>query len=730
MTLFGTADMSLGISVILRDQFTAGSQRVSQSMRTMDATARRMQENQMRMQRNFNAAGAMVGIGAINQMRKWISTGADFAYTMTYVDAIAEKNGTTFEELNQKAKKLGETTMFSAVEVASAMRFMAMAGMDTAEIFNNIDAATNLAGSTMSDLGGKGGAADILTNVMKGFKIESTESARVADILAKATSSANTNLFDMGEALKYAASTSKDLNVSLEESAAMVMMAGDAGIQGSMAGTAMENMMRYITVAAGGDKKKANESLGMLGLSAADLRDTKGNLLPIADLMNKIGQAGTQMELGGVNMQNIYMRLFGVRGKREGSLMLRNMADYEKFVALLRDGSAGTAPNIMDKMMGSMQGNIFKLTSAWDTFKISFTEALAPVLFPLLKIVTFLLQTVSAIMSTGFGKFLTILGVGFIIAKTASMAYRAVIATIRLLHMQVGTTMSASAAQTVAGYNSMTGAAARYNATARGGMMGGMMGGGMGGGYSRVGNSFRGPNGQFMSAGAYNTAKYGSGLKGKFMGSKFGGMMGRMKMPNMMGMGMGLGLGGMGLSMLGEKVGGNTGGALGALGKGASYGGTGMMVGSMFGPLGTAIGGIGGALWGLGSGLYDWLSSTDDNTDALEDNSDANRVMMDRWQNQAMTNPMSAENAYQIANGNWSALTSQYALTPGSLHDPFEREKSGLTFDNSNVENNSDMYRPGNGQPPQLNIYMDGEKKIQEMIDFEQNYNNIELGLY
>ena len=303
MTLFGTADMSLGISVILRDQFTAGSQRVSQSMRTMDATARRMQENQMRMQRNFNAAGAMVGIGAINQMRKWISTGADFAYTMTYVDAIAEKNGTTFEELNQKAKKLGETTMFSAVEVASAMRFMAMAGMDTAEIFNNIDAATNLAGSTMSDLGGKGGAADILTNVMKGFKIESTESARVADILAKATSSANTNLFDMGEALKYAASTSKDLNVSLEESAAMVMMAGDAGIQGSMAGTAMENMMRYITVAAGGDKKKANESLGMLGLSAADLRDTKGNLISIAYLMNKIGAPGTHMELGRIKMQ-------------------------------------------------------------------------------------------------------------------------------------------------------------------------------------------------------------------------------------------------------------------------------------------------------------------------------------------------------------------------------------------------------------------------------------------
>jgi len=179
-------------------------------------------------------------------------------------------------------------------------------------------------------------------------------------------------------------------------------------------------------------------------------------------------------------------------------------------------------------------------------------------------------------------------------------------------------------------------------------------------------------------------------------------------------------------------VGGNGGHALGSLGKAASYGGSGMMLGSMFGPLGTAIGGLGGAVIGLGSGIYDWITSNDDNTDAIEDNSSQQENMLERWRGQVQMTPIDRENAYQIAQGNYSSLTSQYAITPADLHNPFTGDKSGLTFDNSNVENNSDMYRPGgakNGKQ-ELNIYMDGEKKIQEMIDFEQQYNNIEIGLY
>src|SRR5690606_33256821 len=124
----------------------------------------------------------------------------------------------------------GMDTMFMATQVADGMKYMAMAGMDTESIYNNISAAVALAGATMERLEGKGGTADIMTNVMRGFDIQGTEknAMRVADVLTKAVIGANTNLWDLHEAMKYTVSTAKDLNVTLEETAAMIMMAGDA----------------------------------------------------------------------------------------------------------------------------------------------------------------------------------------------------------------------------------------------------------------------------------------------------------------------------------------------------------------------------------------------------------------------------------------------------------------------------------------------------------------------
>lgn len=734
MTLFGTADMSLGISVILRDQFSAQSQRINQSMAQMDAQARRLQENQMRMQRNFNAAGAMVGVGAINQMRKWINTGAEFGYTMEYVNAISQKNGATFDQLNDKAKRLGETTMFSAVEVASAMRFMAMAGMDTGEIYNNISAAVNLAGSTMSELGGKGGAADIMTNVMRAFNLESNQSVRVADVLTLATSRANTNLFDLGEAMKYASATAKDLNVSMEEVAAMIMMAGDAGIQGSMAGTAIENMMRYITQAAGeASTGKRGKVLGSLGMAPEDLKDAYGNLKPFPELLGMIGNAVEG--LGTADKQNALKELFGVRGKREASLLLRNMQQYGQYLQMLNVDSPGKSAQIMNSMMESMQGNIYKLTSAWDTFKITFTESLAPVIFPLLKGITAILQGLSAIMKTGFGKWLTIIGVGFVVMKTVSMGYRAIVATIRLLHTQLGTTMSAASAQSVAGYKAMTASANQYAMAASRANTAGSFGQ-----YTRAGMLYRGPGGKFMNKADWMRGKYGP-AGGFIGGTNWGGIAnsgkgligraGNWFRSNPFGASMGVGLAGMGLEMLGDKVGGTSGKFISGAGKTASGAGTGMMIGSVFGPLGTALGGLAGGIWGLVSAIRDGQDTTKDNTDATEKLTDA-QIRMNTLNSSAMfTNSIGAEKAYQISRGNMSVLMDTYGVKPEALYNPFHSNTNPYRYYGSDVMKDDPFYRSDAGKSnTELNIYIDGEQKFQELIDESIKYNNIELGMY
>jgi TP901 family phage tail tape measure protein len=739
---FGASNMSIGISIFLRDQFSGPAAGVKGAMRSMTNQARMMQEQQLRMTRNLNAAGAAIGVGALNQMSKWIKTGSEFGYTMQYVSSIAEQTGVSYDKLSGKAKLLGQNTMFTATDVASGMRFMAMAGQGTAEIFNNITAAVNLAGATMTELGGKGGTADILTNVMKGFNIESTleNSTRVTDVLATATTSANMSLFDLGEALKYSTSTARDLNISLEETTSMIGMLGDAGIQASMGGTAVENMLRYLTKAAGrfGTKKQA-EALGMLGLSGADLQDAEGNLLPISQVLRKMSASIGSM--GSIAKQDALSQVFGVRGKRAGSVLLRDMDSYDKFLDKLINKSSGKAASVMSQMMGTLEGNILQMSSAWGVAKIAFTDALEPVLIPLLKVLTTILKAITGIMSTKFGAFLTIIGVGFLTVKTAAMAYRAVQAGIKLMNMQMASTFASTAASTVAGYRSMTAAATtyKYAALSSGGMrtMGGVTATG-----AMYGAKYRGPKG-FMSTSQANRAMYGPGFGVRAAGPGFGGLkksgglmggiksklggLGKVgKMGSMFkGGGLGFGIAGMGLGYLGEKMGGydtTAGGVTNVAGSVASSAGMGAMLGSIIPGLGTAVGGLAGAVWGLGSGIYDWITASEDNTDAIEEQTSA----LDTKAALIAQDPASFwRNRLEMVNS-----APYRSITTGGFRPDEDWSNGRFRGSNGQAFNGDPTGRMGqNNTQTNININVDGESKINEIIESTDRTAMYEIGM-
>ena len=747
---FGTSDMSIGISLFLRDQFSGTAQGVRNSMRQMSNEAKRMQEQQLRMQRNLNATGAAIGIGVMNQMAKWIKTGSEFGYTMQYVSSIADQQGVSYDKLSEKAKQLGQNTMFTANDVASGMRFMAMAGQNTEQIYNNITSAVNLAGSTMTALGGKGGAADILTNVMKGFDIESTleNSTRAADILTTATTSANVSLFDLGESLKYSTSTAKDLNLSLEETAAMVMAAGDAGIQGSMAGTAIENMLRYVVQAAGvfGTKKQAL-ALDMIGLSGKDLKDAQGNLLPISQLLHKISAATQQAEIGGADMSAVYSKIFGVRGKREASLLLRNLGNFDEAIAKLVSRSTGSSAKVMSDMMGTLEGNILQMTSAWDVAKTGFTEALQPVLIPLLKVLTTILKGITAMMSTKFGKFLTIVAAGFITIRTAGMAYRAVQAGIRLMNLQMGSTFATTANTTVSGYNRMAAAAMNYGgaagaANAMAGI-GGRMGAGLFGMGARKGVFKTAKGGFYTTATATGAAKFiskseanrmmygriGGWLANSKLGRATGGLGGKLGGMSMGGMfkggGLGIGLAGMGVEALGGAIGGTTGKTIGVAGSALSGAGTGAMIGSIIPGIGTAIGGIVGGLWGLGSSIYDWVTASEDNTEALEDNNSIQQKISTTAAAIAQ-NPASFWGKQLSTINAQEQLSNQVTMAAGQTGwEDIEQNRYRMPGGDFYMGN---LTQTGNN-PTQIIFNVDGEQKMNDIFENNMRTQNYELGL-
>jgi len=296
----------------------------------------------------------LVGIAAMA-----IKVGADFDKSMAKTRAVTGATTEQFAKLSDMAKEMGRTTMFSASQVADAMSFMGMAGMETDQIMDSLNDTLNLAaagGLEMSE------AANIVTNVMAGFGIETKDLSKAVDVMSKAFTSSNVDLSMLGESMKYAGPVAHGVGMSFEETTAIIGSFGNAGIQASMAGTTLRQAIIQLN-------KKA-EGVGVTIYNAS------GKMLPFADIMEQIEKkgwsAGEIMEFFGARAGPGMLALLetGSKGLREFTTELEN--------------SGGTAEQIAKVQMEGLHGQMIKFKSAVEGMMISIKEALMPVLTPLI----------------------------------------------------------------------------------------------------------------------------------------------------------------------------------------------------------------------------------------------------------------------------------------------------------------------------------------------------------
>lgn len=268
-----------------------------------------------------------------------IKTAGDFEQSMNKVSAISGAVGTDFDMLRNKAKELGATTSFSASQAAEGMSFLAMAGFEAKEIVSAMPGVLNLAAAGNMDLAT---SADIASNILTGFGMTAEESNRMVDILAKTFTSSNTNLIQLGEAMKYVAPVAHGFGVSVEETAAIVGMLSDAGIQSSMAGTTLRNIINTL--------RDASEELGF------SMHDANGAMLPMADILERLTE-----KTGGAQQA---MDIFGLRaGPGLIALLDQGSERLRSFSKDLED-SGGTAQKIADKQLEGFKGALIELRSA------------------------------------------------------------------------------------------------------------------------------------------------------------------------------------------------------------------------------------------------------------------------------------------------------------------------------------------------------------------------------
>jgi TP901 family phage tail tape measure protein len=297
-----------------------------------------------------------------------VRTAAQFETGMVKVGAVANATGDQLDNLKDRALDLAGETQYTARQVADGMSFMAMAGAEVSQISKGMPSVLQLATAGMVDLAD---AADITTNIMTGMGLSMNELGMANDVLVSAMTGANVDVRMLGESFKYAGPAAKSAGIEFEEAAAMIALLGNAGIQGSLAGTSLRNAITKLLSPAG----EAKKLLDQMGVSVSD---SNGKMRPFVDIIRQI-ESGME-GLGQTEKTAKLMTIFGQRaGPAMAELLSQGSDALEAFKSRLSE-SGGTAKRIADQQMNTLAGSMQRLNSKFEAMQIGIGERFAPLI--------------------------------------------------------------------------------------------------------------------------------------------------------------------------------------------------------------------------------------------------------------------------------------------------------------------------------------------------------------
>ena len=416
---------------------------------------------------DWNRAIQMSAGNAVQNSMRFLGGMAEaYQYSAKVQDTIfmaSKIAGATAEqqtEMMQLAQAVNAVTPLTAADIASGQRYLAMAGNTVEQIKDMTGPAAKLASILGQPFGGKGGVADLMTNIMSMYVIPSQQATKVTDDLYTAVTNANMSLTDLAQAITYAGADMANAGYDLRQTAAAIGVLGDMGIQGSSAGTALANMIRYLQLSLADQKKKGFSALTSLGLSPQDFFDAEGNLIRLDKVYRKFGEALMNKPL--LERTKAFYNIFGVRGTRDISNQIRNMrAGSDKMTKILEqyDKNSGIVEQVTEERLKTPQGIIEAFKSNFENLVVNIGSTLADVFNPILTVFTKISQWVQGIAGTIGGQIVVkALAWGSITALVVN-GYRYLAATGRMLSTYMQQTNTQSQA-TASGVNKSAAAAA------------------------------------------------------------------------------------------------------------------------------------------------------------------------------------------------------------------------------------------------------------------------------
>lgn len=318
---------------------------------------------------NLVADGFRMAIDAAKEFAKQtLEVGMNFESAMSQVEAVSGATGDEIDALTEKAKEMGSTTKFTATEAAEAFNYMAMAGWKTEDMISGIDGIMNLAAASGADLAT---TSDIVTDALTAMGYSAEDAGKLADVMAAASSNANTNVEMMGQTFQYAAPIVGALGYNMEDTAVQIGLMANAGIKGEKAGTALRSILTRLSA----PPKECADAMEELGVS---LTDSEGNMKSLDEVMNDLRGAFADLD---ETQQTANAKAIAGQEAMSGLLAIVNAApaDYQKLTKAVKE-SDGAAQSMADTMNDNVKGQLTLLKSQIEGIQLQIYEKLTPAL--------------------------------------------------------------------------------------------------------------------------------------------------------------------------------------------------------------------------------------------------------------------------------------------------------------------------------------------------------------
>lgn len=352
------------------DQFTKPSKETLKAMKEMSVNAKAAGRSIKKagetianagstMTKSVTAPIAGVGIAAVK-------TAADYESAMSNVQAITGATGDDFKKLTQLGKDLGASTAWSAQECAEAMQYTGMAGWTAKENIDGLKGILDLASASGTDLAR---TSDIMTDAISAFGYKASDSAKFADVMTKACTSANVSVDTLGESYKYCGAICGTMGYSIDEVTTSLAVMGNMGIKGSQAGTTLKNAISNMAA----PTKNMKAAMDDLGISIVN---QDGSMKSWGDVIKNL--QGSFKGLTQDQQAAYAKQLFG-KESMAGMLAIINTStsDYNALADSIKN-SGGAANDAAQTQLNNLNGQLTLLKSALEGAAITIGDKLLP----------------------------------------------------------------------------------------------------------------------------------------------------------------------------------------------------------------------------------------------------------------------------------------------------------------------------------------------------------------